>query len=130
VARARLINKVKQILRRQNLLWGLPTKTFPWAAAVAWLKDLALPEIDRLEMDQLLADLERAEKWLKDLEQVIARRSAASQGVAVLSSMPGVGRGFTAPSLACRVGRVERFPRSHSLANYLARRYRYLPIRG
>jgi transposase len=32
--------------------------------------------------------------------------------------MPGVGRGFTALSLACRVGRVERFPRAHSLANY------------
>jgi transposase len=25
---------------------------------------------------------------------------------------------FTATSLACRVGRVQRFPRSHSLANY------------
>src|SRR5262249_33875313 len=46
-----------------------------------------------------------------------ARRSAASQGAAVLSSMPGVGR-FTATSLACRVGRVERFPRVRSLANY------------
>ena len=30
--------------------------------------------------------------------------------------MPGVGA-FTAISLACRIGRVERFPRSHSLAN-------------
>lgn len=118
VARARLINKVKQILRRHNLQWGLPTKTFPTAAAVAWLKDLVLPEIDRLEMDHLLADLERAGNRLKDLELVIARRSAASQGVAVLASMPGVGRGFTALSLACRVGRVERFPRAHSLANY------------
>jgi transposase len=32
--------------------------------------------------------------------------------------MPGVGRGFTALSLAGRVGRVARFPRAHSLANY------------
>jgi transposase len=118
VSRARLINKVKQILRRHNLQWGLPTKTFPTAAAVAWLKGLVLPEIDRLEMDHLLADLEQAERRLKDLEQVIARRSAGSKNVAVLSSMPGVGRGFTALSLACRVGRVERFPRAHSLANY------------
>jgi transposase len=31
--------------------------------------------------------------------------------------MPGVGH-FTATALACRVGRVERFPRAHSLANY------------
>jgi transposase len=118
VARARLINKVKQILRRHNLQWGMPTKTFPTAAAIAWLKGLALPEVDRMEMDHLLADLGQAEKRLKDLEQVIARRSAANKDVAVLSSMPGVGRGFTALSLACRVGRVERFPRAHSLANY------------
>jgi transposase len=32
-------------------------------------------------------------------------------------SLPGT-RHFTAMGLACRVGRVERFPRSHSLANY------------
>jgi transposase len=118
VARARLINKVKQILRRHNLQWGLPTKTFPTAAALAWLKGLDLPEIDRLEMSHLLADLEHFGRRLKDLEQVIARRAAASQGVTVLSSMPGVGGGFTALSLACRVGRVDRFPRAKSLANY------------
>jgi transposase len=118
VARARLINKVKQILRRHNLQWGLPTKTFPTAAAVTWLRGRALPAIDRLEMDHLLADLEHIGRRLKELEQVIAQRAAASPGVVVLSSMPGVGGGFTALSLACRVGRVDRFPRAHSLANY------------
>ena len=96
----------------------MPTKTFPTATAIAWLKGLALPEVDRLEVDHLLADLEQADRRLKDLEQAIARRSAGDQHVAVLSSMPGVGRGFTALSLACRVGRVDRFPRAQSLANY------------
>src|SRR5690349_8522692 len=118
VARARLINKVKWVLRRHNLQWGLPTKTFPTAKAVAWLKGLTLPEVDRLEVDHLLADLEQADRRLRDLEQAIARRSAGDQHLAVLASMPGVGRGFTALSLACRVGRVERFPRANSLANY------------
>src|SRR5262249_31344801 len=33
------------------------------------------------------------------------------------ASMPGVGH-FTATALACRVGRVERFPHARSLANY------------
>jgi transposase len=118
VARARVINKIKQILRRHNLQWEMPTKTFPTVAAITWLKKLALPQIDLLEMTHLLADLEQVEKRLKDLEQVIAQRSACSKEVAMLSSMPGVGRGFTAMSLACRVGRIERFPRAHSLANY------------
>jgi transposase len=118
VSRARLVNKVRQILRRHNLQWEMPTKTFPTAAAIAWLKGLVLPEIDRLEMNHLLTDLEQAEKRLRELEQVIARRAAASKEVAILASMPGVGHGFTAISLACRVGRIERFPRAHSLANY------------
>jgi transposase len=96
----------------------MPTKTFPTAAAIAWLKGLVLPEIDRLEMDHLLADLEQVEKRLKELEWVIARRAAASPEVAILASMPGVGSGFTAIALACRVGRIGRFPRAHSLANY------------
>src|SRR6476659_7596764 len=86
VARARLINKVKWVLRRHNLQWGLPTKTFPTVAAVTWLKGLALPEVDRPEMDHLLADLGQADRRLKDLEQAIARRSAGDQHVAVLSS--------------------------------------------
>lgn len=117
-ARTRIINKIKQILRRYNWQWEMPTKTFPTVSAIAWLKKLVLPEIDRLEMNHLLADLEQVEKRLKELEQVIARRVAASKEAAILSSMPGMGGGFTALSLACRVGRVERFPRAHSLANY------------
>ena len=60
----------------------------------------------------------KRESCPKRMEQVIAQRSVASKEVAILSSMPGVGRGFTAISLACRVGRIERFPRAHSLANY------------
>src|SRR5262249_4885514 len=104
--RARIINKVKQILRRHNLQWGMPTKTFPTAAAVAWLKGLALPEIDRLEMNHLLADLEQAEQRLKDLGRVIARRCAGSEGGKGLSSMPGAGGGCTGRALAVPGGRA------------------------
>src|SRR5262245_21687699 len=32
VARTRLVNKVRQVLRRHNLQWQMPTKTFPTAA--------------------------------------------------------------------------------------------------
>ncbi len=38
-ARTRVINKIKHILRRHNLQWHLPTKTFPTKPAIAWLKD-------------------------------------------------------------------------------------------
>src|SRR5215472_8079221 len=116
-ARTRLVNRVRHILRRHNLQWQMPTKKFPTKAGFAWLKQVALPEIDRLEMSYLLADLEQVQGRRKELEQVIAQRCGVSAEAVLLSSMPGVSY-FTAVALACRVGRVERFPRAHSLANY------------
>ncbi|HKB39865.1 MAG TPA: IS110 family transposase, partial [Gemmataceae bacterium] len=116
-ARTRLVNKVRHILRRHNLQWQMPTKKFPTKSGIAWLKQVALPEIDRLEMNYLLADLEQVQGRRKELEQVIAQRCGVSVEAVLLSSMPGVSY-FTAVALACRVGRVERFPRAHSLANY------------
>jgi len=115
--RTRLVNKIRHLLRRHNLQWEMPTKRLPTLSAIAWLKQVVLPEIDRLEMNHLLADLEHVQQRLKELEGVIAQRSGASKQAAILTTMPGVSH-FTATSLACRVGRVERFPRAHSLANY------------
>ena len=115
--RTRLINKIRHVVRRHNLQWDMPTKTFPTKAAIAWLKKLVLPPIDRLEMDHLLADVELIQQRIEELDQVVAERSGSSEDAVLLSSMPGVGR-LTAIALASRVGRVERFPRSHSLANY------------
>jgi transposase len=116
-AKTRIINTIRHILRRHNLQWEMPTKTFPTQAAIAWLKKLVLPEIDRLEMDHLLSDLEQAQQRIEDLEKLIALRCGSSDEAIRLATIPGVGP-FTAMSLACRIGRVDRFPRSHSLANY------------
>src|SRR5215467_12443655 len=41
-ARTRLVNKVRHILRRHNLQWQMPTKTFPTQSAIAWLRSLVL----------------------------------------------------------------------------------------
>jgi transposase len=95
----------------------MPTKCFPTKLSIAWLKGLVLPEIDRLEMNQLLEDFEHVQHRLRELEDVIVQRCGVSKEAVLLSSMPGVGH-FTAASLACRVGQVGRFPRAHSLANY------------
>jgi len=116
-ARTRLVNQARHLLRRHNLQWQMPTKRFPTKAGIAWLKQLALPAIDRLEMNHLLTGVEQVQQRVKDLEQVIAQRCGVSDEAGLLASMPGVSY-FTATSLACRVGRVERFPRARSLANY------------
>ena len=116
-ARTRLVNKIRHILRRHNLQWQMPTKKFPSKSGLAWLKQLVLPTIDHLELKHLLADLEQIQERRQELEQVIAERCGVSAEAVLLATMPGVSY-FTAVSLACRVGRVERFPRAHSLANY------------
>jgi len=116
-ARTRLVNQVRHLLRRHNRQWEMPTKRLPTKAAIAWLKQVALAEIDRLEMNHLLTDLERVQQRMNELEGVIAQRCGVSAEAVLLSSMPGVSY-FTATSLACRIGRVERFPRARSLANY------------
>ena len=116
-ARTRIINSLRHILRRHNLQWEMPTKRFPTQRAIAWLKTLVLPEIDRMEIDHLLADLEHVQQRINELEKLIAQRCGANEDAALLASIPGVAA-FTATSLACRIGRVERFRTSHSLANY------------
>lgn len=116
-SRTRVINMIKHLLRRHNLQWGMPTKTFPTQPAIAWLETLVLPEIDQLEMNHLLIDLEHAQQRLQELEEKLAQRCGTSAAATLLVSMPGVGY-YTATALACRVGRVTRFPRSRSLANY------------
>lgn len=116
-ARTRIINMLRHILRRHNLQWEMPTKTFPTRLAISWLKALVLPEIDRLELDFLLADLQHIEQRIEELDQVIAQRCGISEDAVLLTSIPGVAA-FTATSLACRVGGIERFPRARSLANY------------
>jgi len=116
-ARTRIVNKIKHMLRRHNLQWDMPTKTFPTRRAVLWLKELILPDIDRLEMNYLLADLQRSEQRVQKLERTIVERCGEDGNAQLLCSMPGVSY-FTATSLACRIGRVERFPRARSLANY------------
>src|SRR5262249_42932991 len=116
-ARTRLVNKVRHILRRHNLQWQMPTKRLPTKAALAWLKQLGLPEIDRLGMAHLRADVEWLQRRLKGLGRGIARHCGPSAEAALLATIPGVSH-FTAPALACRVGSIERFARAASLANY------------
>jgi transposase len=38
--RARLINKIRHMLRRHNLQWEMPTKRLPTLSAIAWLKQV------------------------------------------------------------------------------------------
>ena len=52
--------------------------------------------MDRMEVDYLIADLERIDQRMAELEEVIIERCNARQEAKLLTSMPGVGH-FTSP---------------------------------
>jgi len=113
--RTRATNRIKHILRRHNLQWQLPTKTFPTIKAIAWLKTVKLPDCDRAEMDWHLEELQRWSKRMLSLEEQIIKRAKGNELVELLRTIPGVGY-YSALALACRVGDPNRFPKGKSLA--------------
>jgi transposase len=115
--RARLLNRIKGLLRRHNLEQECPTKGIHTQQARRWLKELVLGEVDRLAMDQLLARWKALEPERVELESKIRERQARNPAAALLATIPGLAA-YTSLALACRVGDVSRFPRPRSLANY------------
>jgi len=114
----RVINAVRHILRRLNFEQHCPTKGIQTVAARHWLEQVVkLPDLDRLEMDQLLARWKLLDEQQKQLDRRIRERSAVHEQVAVLKTVPGA-KGYTALALASRIGDINRFPTPRSLANY------------
>lgn len=113
----RTINKIQNILRRRNLTWQQPTKTFQTRKVRQWLESLELSEVDRLEMDQLLAQWALWEKQIEQLDKRIAARFPGSPTAQRLATVPGASA-YSALSIASRIGSVERFASPRSLANY------------
>ena len=72
--RTRVINKIKQILRRHNLQWKYPTKTFATNQGREWLEQVPLPELDRLEMTHLLSRWDLYGGHVHELERRIQER--------------------------------------------------------
>jgi len=114
----RVLNRVRALLRRQNLQHACPTKSIQSQAARAWLKELPLSPLDRFERDQLLERWELLARQRTALETELTRRADASPAAALLRTLPGAGA-FIALGLAAHVGDVRRFDRPRSLANYL-----------
>jgi transposase len=115
--RTRLLNRMKQLLRKHNLEQHSPAKGIRTRKAQQWLAQLALPPLDRWELDQLLRQCRVVEAERQALQEQIQQRQAQHPVAALLATLPGAGA-FTALALACRIGAIDRFPRPRSLANY------------
>ena len=115
--RTRTINRVKHILRKHNLEQECPTKGLDTIKGMNWLKQLTLPAIDRLELDQLLVQWKLWDEQIDRVEIEISKRQRRSERAAVLATIPGCGA-YGSLTLASRIGGIERFPRPGSLREF------------
>jgi transposase len=115
--RTAVINKVQIILRKWNVQHDCPTKGIQTKKARAWLTTLELPEMDRFEMDLLLQQWDLVNEQLEQVNTKIRERQNSSPLATLLASIPGMSY-FNSLSVACRIGDIEDFPRSGSLANF------------
>jgi transposase len=115
--RTRTINKVQHVLLKHNLQQECPTKGIQTKRARQWLAKLSLGIIDRLELNQLLAQWELWDKQLEELELKIGERFAENPSAAIVATVPGAGA-YSSLALACRIGAIDRFPHAKSLAHY------------
>lgn len=113
----RTINGVQYILRRLNLAQHCPTKGIQTKSARQWLKTLKVSELDRFELDHLLARWKTLEEHLAALEERIAARAINQPQAKLLRTVPGVGM-FMSLAFAARIGNLERFATPRSLPNY------------
>ncbi len=115
--RTTAINKVKGLLRKHNLQHDCPTKGIQTKGALAWLQQIELDEIDRLEMDILLARWKLYNEKLSIVDNNINERQRQDAKATVIRSIPGLSA-FGSLAVASRVGDHRDFPRSGSLANF------------
>jgi transposase len=116
--RTQTLNQIHKILRRQNLEWEQPTKTFQTLKVRQWLKTLPLDATDRLAMNHLLVQWQLWDEQLVAADGWIAERFHANRDARLLATMPGVSM-FIAVAITSRINPIERFPRGRSLANFL-----------
>lgn len=115
--RTRTINKVQHILLKHNLQHVCPTKGIKTKKARQWLTELPLDEVDRLEMDLLLAQWERWDTQVAEIDKKIQKRQQKHKTAPILATIPGASA-YSSLALASRIGSIEDFPRPGSLANY------------
>jgi transposase len=115
--RTQTLNQIHKILRRHNLEWDRPTKTFQTRKVRQWLKTLELGEVERLAMDRLLTQWDLWEEQIRAVDAKIQVRFERNADAQLLATMYGVSL-FMALAIACRIGPISRFPRGRSLANF------------
>ena len=115
--RTKVINRIRHILLKHNITQEMPTKGIQTIKATKWLRELSLPEIDRLELDQCLAQWALIDVQKKLLDQRIASRQEQDAQAQRLATIPGASV-FSSLALSCRIGDASRFDSPKSLSHF------------
>jgi transposase len=110
-------NRIQHLLRKHNIEQEYPTKKLDTIKGRKWLAERALPPMDRLEMDLLLARWKLEDEQIEKFDAEIKKRQRDDAQAAALASIPGCGA-YSSLALSARIGDIKRFPRPASLANY------------
>jgi transposase len=115
--RTRTRNRIQHILLKHNLQQHCPTKGLKAKAARRWLERLELNEVDRMELDGLLAQWDLWDQQIQTVEARIRRWQARHHAASVVASLPGTSA-YVSLAIGSRIGTIERFERPGSLANF------------
>jgi len=115
--RTRLINKIKGILNKHNMLQDAPTERYWTNKFRKWLETVELPCIDRLEVDAHLESWKTYDKQIITVETKLVQRTENNKEVAKIAAIPGISA-MGAITLLSRIDDIKRFKNPDSLANY------------
>ena len=115
--RTKAINKVRGILRKHNMVQDAPSNDFKTKKVHDWLKNVELPESDRLDMKLLLEQWELFDKQILETESRLVRKGEANPKAYQLDTIPGITL-IGAVIILARINDINRFKTADSLANY------------
>ena len=116
--RTQTLNRIHRIIRKHNLQHVCPTKAIDTRKARAWLVDLSLPGVDRLELDILLEEWGAIETHLKRVSANIEKQHKRCKNAQILASIPGM-HCYSSLAVSSRIGDPHDFARGSSLANFV-----------
>jgi transposase len=110
-------NQIHHIVLRHNLAQECPTKGIFTLQGLAWLDRLALPELDRFELDWLLVHLRAYQRQIQQVQHRIRETAAQNTAIPLIRTLPKLGE-YSALALWAHIGPIARFPTARSLPHY------------
>ncbi len=116
--RTRIVNKIKGVINKHNMAQNSPTELYHTNKFRQWIASVALPTVDRIEVDMNLESWKTLDKQILEIEGELVKRAEANPKMLFkLKSIPGISA-MGAITLLSRIGDITRFKTPGSLANY------------